>query len=64
VQLELVPSAAPQEPAPDYVGRMVASGELPTLARVLGSLGPVDVERSFTSSLELVLDGVAARIER
>jgi AcrR family transcriptional regulator len=63
VQLELVPSSAPQEPADDYVARMVAGGELPTLARVFGSLGPVDAERSFASSLELVLDGLAARIE-
>ena len=60
VQLELVPSAAPGE---DYVSRMVASGELPTLVRVLGSLGPVDAEGSFASGLELVLDGLAAQIE-
>lgn len=64
VQLELVPSAAPQEPADDYVARMVASGELPTLARVFGALGPVDAEGSFATSLELVLDGLAARIGR
>ena len=59
--IELVPSSAP---ADDYLGRMVASGELPTLARVLGSLGPIDAEGSFASGLELVLAGLAARIER
>lgn len=64
VQLELVPAAHPQQPPEDYVGRMVAAGELPTLARVFGSLGPVDAEASFGSSLEVVLDGLAARIER
>ena len=63
VQLELVPPAAPQEPAEGYVSRMVASGELPTLARVFGSLGPVDAGGSFASGLELVLDGLAAQIE-
>jgi AcrR family transcriptional regulator len=61
VQLELVPSSAP---ADDHLGRMVASGELPTLARVLGSLGAVDAEGSFASGLELVLAGLAVRIER
>ena len=64
VQLELVPSSPPPEPAGDYLGRALASGGFPTLARVFGALGPVDPEASFESSLELVLDGLGSRIGR
>jgi hypothetical protein len=58
----------------EEIQRMFEAGELPTLSRILGddatqvmnriSQGPPEIPNAFEDGLEIVLDGIAAMIER
>lgn len=69
VQLEFLP-VAPARPATDpqavarYLGQLAATGGYPNLIRVFTELGQPDLTESFAGGLDLVLDGIAARIAR
>jgi AcrR family transcriptional regulator len=66
VQLELLPAQAGPAPEPDevagYLDRLARSGSFPTLTRVFTDLGRPDVQESFSTGLEYVLDGISGRL--